>query len=379
MLNNVEKINEALLKEYKSDNNWKFPKDNEDCKFIKEEINVFYNSLIKKINVHFVDFFEDLSIYSLDKTIYSLVHIKDKKKSQQELSEASMYGYNAIHYGNKMCTCFPSNPSLEMHRSVILWATTIISKHWDEAYKIGNDLIASVNAEKCIIKRGDSEAHSAWFLLELYTFISDKVIDKRKALYPDKLYPYDEVLKNWDTKDLKEVDKLAYLLSDAHLMVNDKNHNLLKMSFIQIFPYEIIAWLSIRDKMGLKNPTAFTHPLMNTQIAKMFLDIKEPLKKPKELPFSDELIAKLKEKYPDKEIEKQESISTLKEKTTPPKSLAPKTGRYRATLPNTHAQANQLEGDPHSYARFKKDDTFTYEGLEDYDLSEITWIFTGAT
>ena len=59
------------------------------------------------------------------------------------------------------------------------------------------------------------------------------------------------------------------------------------------------------------------------------------------------------------------------------KDKAPKTGRYRATLPNEHKQAKQLEGDPHSYARFKKDDTFTYEGLEDYDLSEIIWSYLG--
>ena len=56
---------------------------------------------------------------------------------------------------------------------------------------------------------------------------------------------------------------------------------------------------------------------------------------------------------------------------------APKTGRYRASLPNTHPQAKQLQSDPHSYARFKKDDTFTYEGLEEYELSQITWSYIG--
>ncbi len=58
-------------------------------------------------------------------------------------------------------------------------------------------------------------------------------------------------------------------------------------------------------------------------------------------------------------------------------NIAPKTGRYRASLPNDHPQAKQLQSDPHSYARFKKDDAFIYEGLEDYDLSEITWSYIG--
>jgi len=41
---------------------------------------------------------------------------------------------------------------------------------------------------------------------------------------------------------------------------------------------------------------------MNIPIAKMFLELKEPLSKPTELPYAKELLEKLKEKCPDVEV-----------------------------------------------------------------------------
>ncbi|SFV59733.1 hypothetical protein MNB_SM-4-1542 [hydrothermal vent metagenome] len=76
------------------------------------------------------------------------------------------------------------------------------------------------------------------------------------------------------------------------------------------------------------------------------------------------------------DLNKANTANKKEEQSTILKKLAPKTGRYRASLPKEHPQANQLQSDPHSYARFEKDDTFTYEGLEEYDLGEITWTFT---
>jgi hypothetical protein len=55
--------------------------------------------------------------------------------------------------------------------------------------------------------------------------------------------------------------------------------------------------------------------------------------------------------------------------------VAPKTGKYRATLPKNHPQTEELKSNPLSYARFVKDEEFTFEGLEDYDTSVITWEF----
>ena len=71
---------------------------------------------------------------------------------------------------------------------------------------------------------------------------------------------------------------------------------------MKYYPYIVIGYLAIRKIKGLKNPKTFTHPLMNTPIAKIFLDIKEPLPKPTELPYAKELLEKLKVQCPDVEI-----------------------------------------------------------------------------
>jgi hypothetical protein len=100
------------------------------------------------------------------------------------------------------------------------------------------------------------------------------------------------VLKNIYSSDIRLVNMLSDLLCNTYLEINDKNK----------FPYEVLVWLKLREKAGLKNPKNFSHPLMNTPIAKMFLSLKEPLPKPSELPFAKELLEKLKEKCPDVEI-----------------------------------------------------------------------------
>jgi hypothetical protein len=151
-------------------------------------------------------------------------------------------------------------------------------------------LIDSLNAKKCIIRRGSSKALRTWFMIELFSMINGFEINKKRTYYPKTFYPYDEALDAWNTNDLKEVDKLSYLLADKHLLTDKEDNELLHLPFIQIFPYEILAWLKLREQVGLKNPTEYSHPLMNTPIAKMFLKLKEPLEEPQHIPFGDKWV-----------------------------------------------------------------------------------------
>jgi len=117
------------------------------------------------------------------------------------------------------------------------------------------------------------------------------VNDTYQSLY----VPHMNMLKNLKSKDTAKINVLIYIICEMYLKLENKKKN----SFQNInyaFPYEVLTWLKLRERKGLKNPTKFTHPLMNTPIAKMFLDIKEPLPKPKELPYAKELLEKLKEK-----------------------------------------------------------------------------------
>jgi len=53
--------------------------------------------------------------------------------------------------------------------------------------------------------------------------------------------------------------------------------------------------------------------------------------------------------------------------------LAPTTGKYQAHLPDGHKDTEKLKADPYAYNSYQKGDEFTYEGLEDFDVSLIEW------
>ena len=313
----MQKLQEELNEYFLENKTNLFTESWFDSDFIKNEVQEDYEKQIKDLDADFYYIFEDLAIYNLSRTVYEM---SDKQFVNMDLiAQGSKYAYLCIVYGNKSCGCLEINPFLNMFRAGLLLSMQIMAKSWDDVEESAQALLDSVNGSSCIIRRGYKQATTAWFVMQLYYFSSDKEVNKKRASYPDDFYPYDKVLENWDTNNLGEVDKFTYLLCDMHLQnlsksKEDRNIDNMELIFIFALPYEVISWINIRELKGLKNPKTFSHPLMNTPLAKMFLDIKEPLKKPKELPFSDELIAKLKEKCPDKEIEKQEPKATLKEK-----------------------------------------------------------------
>ncbi|SFV64353.1 hypothetical protein MNB_SM-4-1154 [hydrothermal vent metagenome] len=351
--------------------------------------------LVNKIDRHmtehltfnqFINFSQFLSLFSFYRMIYSFTIKEDFEGAKIELSRANQYAYMTYHIGSQACKNlntedFANHFTGDMQHAAPLLASTVLANDWKNAQLVAEDLINSLNATSCIIGRGNSKATVSWFMLKLLSEIFEQPIDKRKPRHPSDFDLYEMVLENYNTTDVKEVEKLVYLLADKHL----ENLNLsledeeeIHSPFLQIIPFEIIVFLKVRTKIGLKNPTSFLHPLMSQAFVNEILTDNNILEKSIELPYAKELLSELKEEYPDYDKKRQEpTLTTKKEKVTLLKALAPKTGRYRASLPNKHPQAKQLEGDPHSYARFLKDDTFIYEGLEEYDLSEITWSYIG--
>ncbi len=115
------------------------------------------------------------------------------------------------------------------------------------------------------------------------------------------------MLKQWDTQDPTEIDRLVYLLAEHHLeQTRSAKSNTEYYPFENpdnwLYPYEILSWLRIRELKGLENPKTFTHPLMNTEIAQFFLTLDIPLKKPKEVPYARELLERLQAICPEVEI-----------------------------------------------------------------------------
>jgi len=307
----IKRLNEEINKKYQTDDGWYFCDKLQESGAVNEEfvdhLDMFYDG------TYFIHVgFEVLAHFSLERSIHTILALKNRDKFNEEFARTTIYGYLTLMMGSQMCKCEHGQSSMPMHRSILHFANNIIALEWERAEEIGDALIASLNAENCIIKRGDYEAYGAWFVVELYSKFAHKDINKKRAYYPkDDFSPYDIVLADWDTGDMEQIDIFVTLLAtkfleSATIPMNENNESEkranLEIPHIQLFPYEILTWLKLREKAGLKNPKTFTHPLMNTPIAKMFLDIKEPLPKPTELPYAKELLEKLKEQCPDVEV-----------------------------------------------------------------------------
>ena len=155
-------------------------------------------------------------------------------------------------------------------------------------------------------------------MLKLFSLYTQEEITLHPLLQPKLEQAYVDALEHWDTTDMYQLQLMVETLCELHLAQAtldladaeeygvDDIHNLryreLFMPALYAFPYEILTWLKLRELKGIKNPKSFTHPLMKAPIAKMFLNIKEPLPKPTELPFAKELLGKLQEQCPNVEI-----------------------------------------------------------------------------
>ena len=303
-------------------------KDTESMIFPREDgSNRKVNRLIKRTKRVFddiapvgiaFDLLHESALWKLDYTYYELMEKRDKQKALEMYAQSTAYGYLATKNAALTYGCLLNNESALMDDITIYMAQAFIAEWTDEAFEIAEIMIESINYGKVknyeeqrsitlLIGDGFPYVPASWFMLELYCKLKGRDFDRKKARYPEKMYPYDEVLAHWDTEDLLEVDKYIYILATTHLdqakeEVNDDDYFEFGDTTRWLFPYEILTWLKLREHAGLKNPKTFTHPLMNTPIAKMFLDIKEPLPKPTELPYAKELLEKLKVQCPDVEI-----------------------------------------------------------------------------
>jgi len=321
----MEKMNRLVNQLFKelendciTDDGFRFPDMNGECEqyadFKEDTLEVLSDE--SPLGISF-DILNSMSDWHLGYSQYVLIHEKSNQKSLEEFAKSTQYGYLATKKSDEAWGCLPSDEYHLMNLISLYFAQSIICGWNKESTDFLDIMIASIDfgiqADENddplyrIIEGGFNRVPASWFLLELSCIIGKRNFNRENANYPHSMKPYDEVLKIWNTTDLAEIDRLVHLLADAHLDQaqeenTDDDYFEFGNSNLWLFPYEILVWLKLREEQGLKNPTEFTHPLMNTPIAKIFLEIKEPLPKPKELPYAKELLEKLKETCPKIEI-----------------------------------------------------------------------------
>ena len=255
--------------------------------------------------------------FFLNATIFTTLSTEEELTTVKELSSAkAMSALTLKVLSQTLCSCKKYNDddpadyfSKNMIEIVPLLTPSALCKDWEELKKLTEYCVDSLNAENCIIKRGQPDAVIAWFTLKLLSKVFNIEIDKRKPFYPsaEKFKHYKLLLEHWDIEDMIEMEKLVYLLCELHILadeyINDRFQNYVDEEVATLFPYQVIIWLKLREYKNLQNPKNFSHPLMNTPIVKKLLKIDEPLPTPQPQEDLVVFLNKLQEMCPDNDVE----------------------------------------------------------------------------
>ena len=262
-----------------------------------------------------LDFIHRVYIF-LQAIISTALEPKYKEQTFQSLSTAKAMASLVIKtFSHNLCQCmgYTGEASTDFSRKMIeivpLLTPSALSKDWEELEALSQILIDSLNAKNCIIGRGQRDAPNAWFTVKLLSKALDIPLDERKPFYPpkNKFEAYQNIIDNWDTEDLRELNKMICFLAELHIMSGEYELHeydyLMEIELSLVFPYEIAIWLKLREYQGLQNPKTFLHPLMQTPIMQTLLNIKNTLPKPQEQTDIKILLEKIQQMCPDNDVE----------------------------------------------------------------------------
>lgn len=263
------------------------------------------------------DVFRSLARWYLDNCQYQILTIKDMQTAHDYYALGAVYAYLAVA-GTAQVFKGKCSESSYWVDTVFQHISRSLIAGWEAEYVQMNEwAIESIDYGRystkgggydiLFIGNGTEMCPVMWFLLDLYCAAYGRGYSKENADYPEDMAPYDQVLRQWDTEDETEVDRLVYILSEHHLdQTRSARSNSEYYAFEDpdtwLYPYEILSWLAIRENKGLSNPKAYSHALMNTEVAQFFLALDKPLARPKEVPYAKELLERLKAICPEVEI-----------------------------------------------------------------------------
>jgi hypothetical protein len=187
---------------------------------------------------------------------------------------SATYSYFVLELTSIIAESFPDNPPrLSFHKIANYLANVIIQKWGNEAENMLEWIVKGLDTK--FLKGGQSIKVAAWFIISLAGKAFNKYLATEKYHYPSDMGVYQQVLDCWDTQDTNEVDKMVSELCDYHLAQatygDGKNVMHIQFSFTAefVYVYEILAWLSLREMSGLRNPEAYTHSLMHLFINRL--------------------------------------------------------------------------------------------------------------
>lgn len=239
-----------------------------------------------KIPKSIINGFESLDNWYSSNFVYDLL----TKGSTTYKAETVANGYHILVITDKLTDVYANNPPSLSFDKVGYWLANCVSLRWYNEVDTALTIINKALGTECL-DGGQDYKPSVWFIIDVCNRGYGNKIDYNNYNYPQDMGVYQEALDNWDTADLSVLDSVISKLCDFHLdnatFGDGENTMHIQFDFPEwfVYAYEVLAWLSIREKVGLQNPEKFTHPLMNLELNKL----------PKEtVPFpQDELFEKV--------------------------------------------------------------------------------------
>lgn len=151
-------------------------------------------------------------------------------------------------------------------------AMQMIAGWQGKAHVIGDVFLKGLDSPLLKAHEGSSLFPHFWFLMHLYTlWRGQPSIDTEQYSYPTakEMAVYDAVLANWQTSDVQQVAAWCNDMAEHHirnaLEPDADSVREFGRARAHVYPYEIFAYLRLREWQGLPNPEqdALTHPLFN--------------------------------------------------------------------------------------------------------------------
>ncbi len=216
--------------------------------------------------------FESLNNWYSNNFVYDLL----ENEQTNFKTEATANGYQIIILYETFLPQFPNNPQSPAFEKIAFFLANCVSEKW---YAETDNLIKIINKglNTRFLEGGKDYRHAAWFIIEMVNKGLNISIDYSKYNYPKNMGVYKGSLENWNTADLILMNNIVTKLCDYHLEQafygNEDQEDTMEIQFDNssqfVYTYEILTWLSIREKIGLKNPEKFTHPLMGLVLNKL--------------------------------------------------------------------------------------------------------------
>jgi hypothetical protein len=214
----------------------------------------------------------------------------------------------------RMWAIFLEEPAVERNRGETMlkdvaaksFALQFVAGWRAEALAVGHALYKGLDTDLLDLRINDQHDAGSlyrhfWFLMHLFADASNlPPIVTALYSYPKDMSPYAQVLADWRTNDTAKVKRWVEEMAEFHLRQTGTPDPYGKQEFdhtdAQLLPYEILAFLRLREWSNLPNPTEFDHPLMNQPLAYLPKDV--PLPRP-DTPLLDAVIERYRIDYPE--------------------------------------------------------------------------------